>query len=261
VRSPRSQPPAPVAHGCPQRADSKLGLVRARTATAVADSASPVLACLAKEGHASGSQAGGPPSKPAWRAREQSEITAYRKKPEDVAVNYEVFTNGTMQWFGLEVRGRRRAQQWLGRLWQCVGRILPLWHTAGWADARDFAPAVERGAHRGRKQRCERGAPPARRADAAGALTRRAPAQLPWTINGQARKATLTAKWLSRAFELLGDVKLRDGRMFDREIEVWLPKKKVSAPSVRCARARSDPALRAAPGPPRPGSGMQAGRG
>jgi hypothetical protein len=39
-------------------------------------------------------------------------------------------------------------------------------------------------------------------------------------------------------------VKLRDGRMFDREIEVWLPKKKVSAPSVRCARARSGPVLR-----------------
>ncbi len=212
-------------------------------------------------------------------------MTAYRKKPEDVVVNYEVFTNGKMQWFGLEVRGRRRTQQrgGLGCLGPCAGRTLPVLAHGGLGQcaglcAGGWLHPARAGTRQARsvpgtlrRQRSERpsvlvssgasAARPARRADAAGALMRRAPAQLPWTINGQARKATLTAKWLSRAFELLGDVKLRDGRMFDREIEVWLPKKKVSAPSVRCARARSDPALRAAPGPPRPGSGMQAGRG
>ena len=59
-------------------------------------------------------------------------------------------------------------------------------------------------------------------------------AQLPFSMNQQSRKATLAAKWIAQAPEMLEDVELRDGRTFPRTLEVWVPKKKVHAPSMRC---------------------------
>jgi hypothetical protein len=47
------------------------------------------------------------------------------------------------------------------------------------------------------------------------------------------RKAGIVAKWLGFAAESLGPVVLKDGTEMERELETWLPKKKVKAYSVR----------------------------
>ena len=66
-------------------------------------------------------------------------------------------------------------------------------------------------------------------------------AQLPFSMNQQSRKATLAAKWIAQAPEMLEDVELRDGRTFPRTLEVWVPKKKVHAPSMRYGPCSSPP--------------------
>ena len=60
-------------------------------------------------------------------------------------------------------------------------------------------------------------------------------------MNQQSRKATLAAKWIAQAPEMLEDVELRDGRTFPRALEVWVPKKKVHAPSMRCGPCYAPP--------------------
>ena len=62
-------------------------------------------------------------------------------------------------------------------------------------------------------------------------------------MNQQSRKAMLASKWIAQAPEMLEDVELRDGRKLPRAVEVWVPKKKVHAPSIRCG-----------PCPPPPGT-------
>ncbi len=48
------------------------------------------------------------------------------------------------------------------------------------------------------------------------------------------KKAGFVTKWLGYGAQMLGPVKKKDGTTVDREIQTWLPKKKVKAYSLRC---------------------------
>ena len=52
--------------------------------------------------------------------------------------------------------------------------------------------------------------------------------------DGDPRKAGRVAKWLGFAEKFLPPIKLSDGRQVEREVEAWLPKKKVKAHSLTC---------------------------
>ena len=47
------------------------------------------------------------------------------------------------------------------------------------------------------------------------------------------KKAGFVTKWLGYGAQMLGPVKKKDGTTVDREIQTWLPKKKVKAHSLR----------------------------
>lgn len=48
------------------------------------------------------------------------------------------------------------------------------------------------------------------------------------------KKAGFVTKWLGYGAQMLGPVKRKDGTTVEREIQTWLPKKKVKAYSLRC---------------------------
>ena len=48
------------------------------------------------------------------------------------------------------------------------------------------------------------------------------------------KKAGFVTKWLGYGAQSLGPVQRKDGTTAEREIETWLPKKKVKAYSLRC---------------------------
>ena len=48
------------------------------------------------------------------------------------------------------------------------------------------------------------------------------------------KKAGFVTKWLGYGAQSLGSVQRKDGTTAEREIETWLPKKKVKAYSLRC---------------------------
>ena len=48
------------------------------------------------------------------------------------------------------------------------------------------------------------------------------------------KKAGFVTKWLGYGAQSLGPVQRKEGTTAEREIETWLPKKKVKAYSLRC---------------------------
>ena len=53
-------------------------------------------------------------------------------------------------------------------------------------------------------------------------------------VDPDIKKAGFVTKWLGYGAQSLGPVQRKDGTTAEREIETWLPKKKVKAYSLRC---------------------------